>query len=174
MNPNGRGIHNKGASKAAKVLPLTLLIGSLPLAGCTTTDLSPEERATREKQHAAQRQADEQRRIADRKADEERQAAEERRHAEEDLRHKFIRYSTAELKLMVSRYDELRQSSGRDLNLTLNPVARKIWGDSDTDNIERVIEIERELLRRWKRGDREAYLPKFDATAPRAEKTSAP
>jgi flagellar biosynthesis GTPase FlhF len=158
-----------------RILTLILALVSSTLAGCTTTNVTPEERAAREQQRAAQRQTDEQRQIAERKADEERQAAEERRHAEDDLRHKFIRYSTAELKLMLTRYEELRQSSGRDLNVNINDhLARKIWGDSDKNNIERVLEIERELLRRWRAGDAEAYLPKFEAIAPGAGKSGAP
>jgi hypothetical protein len=71
---------------------------------------------------------------------------------------------------MDTRYKELRQSSGRDVNVTLNPMARKIWGDSDNENVERVLEIERELLRRWKAGDVAARLPEFDSDAPSATK----
>jgi len=125
------------------------------VVGCASTSTTPEQRAE-------QRKLDEQRRIARHEADEERRADDERRHAEDDLRHKFARYTTGELKLMDTRYKELRQSSGRDLDVTLNPMARKIWGNSDTDNAEKIIEIERELLRRWKAGDTEAHLAEFD------------
>lgn len=87
-------------------------------------------------------------------------AANERRHAERDLQNKFARYSTEELKLMHKRYSELRKdSTGRDLNITINPLARRIWGDSDTQNTERVLEIERELMRRKAAGDASATLP---------------
>ena len=142
---------------------LILGVVGLMLTGCVTTPTTPEQRAAEEERRATERAADEQRRAATHEADEQRHAAEEHRHAEEDLRHKFARYSTAELKLMDTRYKELRQSSGRDVNVTVSPMARKIWGDSDKDNVERVLEIERELLRRWKAGDTEAYLPEFAA-----------
>ena len=135
-------------------------------AGCTTisTTLSP----TPEQRIAAeQRQtANEQRHVAEREADEQRHAEEERRHAGEDLRRKFARFSTAELKLMDTRYRELKEASGRDLNVRLN--ARAL--NSDVKNVERILEIERELLRRWKAGDNEAYLPEFGPTAPATKK----
>jgi hypothetical protein len=145
-----------------------LLLAVLPLfmAGCVTTAMTSDQRAAADQQRAARRAADEQRHIAEREADEQRHETDERRHAEDDLRHKFARYSTAELKLMDTRYKDLRESSGRDVNVTLNPMARKIWGDSDTANVERVLEIERELLRRWKAGDADAYLPEFEPSAP--------
>ena len=136
------------------------LLVALILAGCVSTPTTPDQRA-----------ANEQRRAADRAANEYRHAVDERRHAEEGLRHKFARYSSAELKLMDTRYKELEQSSGRDVNITMNsPLARQIWGDSDKNNIERVLEIERELLRRWKAGDTEAYLPEFEPITPAVTK----
>jgi hypothetical protein len=117
------------------------------MAGCATT--TPEQRA------------------AQREADEQRHAVEERRHSEDDLRHKFARYSSAELKLMDACYRDLKTSSGRDLNVRVNSF---VPANSDEKNIERVLQIERELLRRWKAGDSEAYLPDFAAlSAPSKE-----
>ena len=140
----------------------TCLSAAILASLCPSCALLQDHRTTEEREAAEkQRAADDQRHAAERTADENRRATEERRHAAEDLRNKFIRYGTAELKLMDTRYKELRSASGRDLNLTLNPAARKIWGDSDTENTERILEIERELLRRWKAGDQEAYLPEF-------------
>lgn len=67
----------------------------------------------------------------------------------EILRSKYAKYSNEELKLMHSRYAGLaKESSGRDTNITFNPLARRIWGDSDTQNTERLLEIEREMMRR--------------------------
>lgn len=141
-----------------KILAPFVIVAIITVAGCATST-TPEQRA-------AKRAADEQRHAIEREANEQRREAEERRRAEEHLRRKFARYSTAELKLMDTRYKELRLSSGRDVNVTLNPMARRIWGDSDTENVERVLEIERELLRRWKAGDTEAYLPEFESATP--------
>jgi hypothetical protein len=135
---------------------LFIVLAAVFLAGCTT---SPEKRAANEQQRAVEREQNERR-----------HEIEQRRNAEEDLRHKFARYSTAELKLMDTRYKDLRQSSGRDVNLTLRPVDRLILGDSDKHNVEHILEIERELLRRWKAGDAEAYLPEFEPSAPESKK----
>ena len=96
-------------------------------------------------------------------ANEQRHAVEERQREEDNLRRKFAKYSTAELQLMHSRYTDLAKSpSGRDVNITIDPLARALFGDSDTANAQRVIEIERELLRRYQNGDQEAHLPSFD------------
>ncbi len=121
----------------------------LLLPGCAST---PED----EKRHAAEREADEQR-----------HEAEERRHAEEDLRRKFARYSTAELKLMDARYKQLLgPASGRDLNVAVNRGWLGPKANSDAETVERLVEIERELLRRWKAGDSDAYLPEFGSVTP--------
>lgn len=89
----------------------------------------------------------------------EQHAANEQKHAAEALRNKFARYSTEELKLMHARYSDLAKNpTRRDVNVTLNPLARRIWGDSDTQNTERLLEIERELMRRRAAGDATASL----------------
>jgi hypothetical protein len=138
-----------------KTLSPIALAATLALcAGCETTTTTPEQRAAKQQRRAAEREADEQR-----------HDAEERRHAEEDLRHKFARYSTGALKLMDTRYKDLRQASGRDLNVTVNRGLLGPKAASDSENVERVLEVERELLRRWKAGDAEAYLPEFGPSA---------
>jgi hypothetical protein len=155
-------------------IQISALVVLAMFVGCSTNSRSPvsrllsptpEERRESELRHAES----EKRHAAEREADEQKHAAEERRHTEEDLRHKYAKYSTAELKLMDTRYKELRTSSGRDLNLNVG-MQRKMFSDSDTENIERVLEIERELLRRWKAGDKEAYLPEFESSIPMGEK----
>ena len=98
-----------------------------------------------------------------REANNQRQATEQRRRSDDDLRRKFARYSSAELKLMDARYRDLQTSSGRDLNVRVNSL---VPANSDSKNIERVLQIERELLRRWKAGDSEAYLPDFASLSP--------
>lgn len=77
---------------------------------------------------------------------------------------------------MDSRYKELNKASGREVDVNVNRglLTRKIVGDSDTMNVERVLEIERELLRRWKSGDAEAYLPEFGSTPPNQVNAPAP
>jgi hypothetical protein len=137
---------------------------AVAVIGCVSTT-TPEQRTIQQQKRIAKHEADEQRQSARREADEQKREAEERRHAEEDLRHKYARYTTAELKLMDTRYKELRIASGRDLNLNVG-AQRLIFEDSDKENAERVIEIERELLRRWKAGDKEAYLAEFESVAP--------
>lgn len=136
----------------------------LIISGCTTTNLTPEERQQKIALREDRRNQAEARAGAREEAGRKREAEEQRREEEQKLREKFARYSTGELKLMDVRFKELRQSSGRDLNVTLNPAARRLWGDSDSENIKRLLEIERELLRRWKAGDKEAYLPEFDSS----------
>jgi hypothetical protein len=130
---------------AMKTIPLILVLSSsLIISGCST--MTPEEEATR------------------RESDERRREQEERRHAQEDLRRRFARYTTPELKVMHARHSGLTQQSGtRDI--TINPMATKIWGTSDRHNVERLIEIERELLRRWQAGDADAKLPQFEPSS---------
>lgn len=71
---------------------------------------------------------------------------------------------------MRFRYLEYAQasSSGRDLHVTVDKPKLFRRGDKEQDlqNTERVIEIERELLRRWKAGDAEARLPDFVGARP--------
>lgn len=98
---------------------------------------------------------------AEEEADRKREAEEQRRDEERELREKFARYSTGELKLMDARYKDLQKgASGRDLNIRINSRS----ANSDAKNVERILEIERELLRRWKSGDKDAYLPEFDTS----------
>jgi hypothetical protein len=126
---------------------LTLLVVFLITPGCTTPT----------------RSAEEQLRTTERQAAEARRAAVERQRAEEGLRRKFLRYSTGELKLMDARYRGLEHASGREVNVRVNSL---ISPKADERNMQRVLEIERELLRRWKLGDAEAYLPDFGTNSP--------
>lgn len=136
-----------------RILTLTLLMTAC--LGCNTfkSPYTPEERQARDAQH----RLDDQKRH---EADLERQDEDQRRHAQEDLRRHFARYSTAELKVMHAHYYELTGHSGtRDL--TINPAATRLWGTSDQANTEKLIEVERELLRRYSAGDQEAKLSNF-------------
>ena len=141
----------------------------ISLAGCATPQ-TPEQRAAEHQRRAEERQrhaiehaANQQRAQIEREANNVRHAAEARRDAEEDLRRKFLRFSTGDLKLMNARYRELQNASGRDLNVKVNSLR---IANTDAKNVEKVLEIERELLRRWQAGDAEAYLPDFGVIAP--------
>ena len=118
------------------------------LAGCDSIDKTfhPDTR---------QMTQPERRRVLD-----ERSAADEQRHAGEDLRNRFKRYSTGELHLMRSRYADLTGKT-TSVDAGINPGASQIWGNADRKNTEKLIDIERELLRRWKLGDEDAHLPQF-------------
>ncbi len=122
---------------------VTIAVALVALCGCQTSETS---------EMRAQRIADDHRR----------QAENEQRGQQEGLRNRFKRYSTAELKIMRNRYVDLAH-----LNTTkdamLNPAASAIWGNNDRRNAEQLIEVERELLRRWKSGDADAHLPEFDS-----------
>lgn len=133
-------------------------------SGCATEQLTPEERVVERAKSEERRRLADARQQAEEEADQQRNAAEQRRDAERELREKYAKYSTAELNLMHARYKELQQSSasGRDLNVRVN--ARSV--NSDAKNVERLLEIERELLRRWNAGDRDAHLPEFDVLPP--------
>lgn len=76
------------------------------------------------------------------------------------LRRKFARYSTEELHLMRARYLGLAFKPSKDINISVDPLATAILGDSDTRQTKQVIDIERELLRRYNAGDKEAYFEK--------------
>lgn len=124
--------------KSVCLLPLVFALSFAP--GCETGP--PAERAARER------------------AEHQRQADHEQRHQQEDLRNRFKRFSTAELKLMHARYAQLAGlNTSRDAGL--NPVGSALFGSTDRRNTESLIEVERELLRRWKAGDEEARLPSF-------------
>lgn len=127
----------------------------LLLAGCKSPT------AEEEAQHRADQQARLQRETQRRAEGDARRASERQRNEAEQLKRKYERYSTSELKLMHEHYLSLSRSpgSGRDLNVKVNSLFRS---DSDEKNTERVIELERELLRRWKGGDPEAQLPGFE------------
>jgi flagellar motility protein MotE (MotC chaperone) len=148
------------------------MAGVVGLAGCNT--IMPGQESAREGVRAEREEQGklrEQRRIA---REDERMAVESARRAHEkqreeakQLREKYERYTTAELKLMHQRYLELASGAGgRDLNVRLNS-----WlpSESDKKQMERVVEIERELLRRWKAGDAEARLPNFEQSQPASE-----
>jgi len=67
---------------------------------------------------------------------------------------------------MHQRYLELASGAGgRDLNVRVNSW---VPSESDKKQMERVVEIERELLRRWNDGDAEARLPNFEDSKPAA------
>lgn len=112
----------------------------------------------------AKAKAEEERRVAleeqRRSAESARRASQLQREEAQILRERYERYTTAELKIMRARYLGLSTTgSGRDLRLsTEGLIPRKT---SDEKSIAKVIEIERELLRRWKAGDAEAELPDF-------------
>jgi hypothetical protein len=175
---------------------LLIVLVTVSLSGCATT---PEKQAANEQQRMAQREAaqrrhdaeeqkrsveraaneqrraaDEQRRAVERERNDQRHETEQRRNAERDLRRKFARYSTGELKLMHARYKELSQSTSRDFNVTVNRSHLVSEADSDLKDLKRLLEIEteieRELLRRWKAGDAEAFLPEFEAITPGGKK----
>ena len=116
-----------------------------------------QEREARRAEQEQKRAQAEQRRAED----DAHRAVELRRESEERLRRKFLEYSTADLKVMRSRYADYaeRSGSGRDMNININRLRRR---EHDLENTERVIEIERELVRRWKSGDAEARLPEFE------------
>ena len=111
----------------------------LLLVGCQS-EADKEERMLLRKQHrfeAKERQA-----RVDERLSSQAQLAEQNR-----LQHKYLRFSTVELKMMYSKYSEKSSSS------------------------DRVVEIERELRRRWKAGDADAQLPQFeDSSVPAASK----
>ena len=181
--PKGRGVRfpdefridNNYADAQVKPMSLSFLktpkcilfLAAVALAaGCATfrgPAPTPEQQAAKEQRRAA----DQKRRAEEREANEQRRAVAERRGAEEGLRRQFARYSTGELKLMDARYKDLRVGSGRDLNVKVNALGSS---NLDNKNIERLLEIERELLRRWKAGDSEAYLPDFQAISPPGKK----
>jgi hypothetical protein len=151
---------------------LTLTLTAL-LTGCSTVKewtqpATPEEQAARAERDRERRVTEEQRRSEQQRRDTERRLADEKRQAEneqraqhEQLRNRFKRYTTAELKVMHGRYANLAGlNTSKDIGLA--PAASAIWGNPDRRNTEMLIDIERELLRRWKAGDSEAKLPHFE------------
>ncbi len=131
--------------------PALLIVATF--SGCT---------ATRDAQLTTQQQA---RQAAVREANARQYQAAQQRRAEDKLRHKFARYTTAELMLMDARYQQFGGAPGQDLHARTNAHALHL----DTRTIERVLEIERELLRRWQAGDTQAWLPEFASLQRQAE-----
>lgn len=153
-------------------LCIVCLIGCSPIfSGCESTGLKPataEQRQASEERKAADRarhEAEEDQRIAKeeqvRAEESSRRARQRQREEAHQLRERYEQYSTAELKLMHDRYLDLTTAgSGRDVNF--NPAGLIPRKASDEKNVEKVVEIERELLRRWRAGDAEAKLPEFE------------
>jgi len=145
-----------------------LLSSAILIAGCDTfpsvkgKQLTQEEAQKLEEQKAAKEEARQ-------AADNARRARDRQRDEAKQLREKYERYSTTELRVMHKRYLQLATGSGgRDLNVRVNSW---VPSESDKKQMDRVIEIERELLRRWKAGDAEAQLPNFDPSQSKEAKT---
>jgi hypothetical protein len=139
--------------KSDRIILLLSLSSCLIFGGCSTT--TPDERRANEERRR-QEEANK------READEQRREQEQQQREQENLRRRFAKYSTAELKVMYASYSNLVQQPGtRDI--TVNPLATRIWGTSDQHNVQKLIDVERELLRRWQAGDAEAKLPQFDS-----------
>jgi outer membrane biogenesis lipoprotein LolB len=125
-----------------RLLPI-LVAAFFAFSGCATS----EQKEARQ-QKKAERDAD-------------RSLAEEQRRLLRD----HARYSTGELLIMHRTYTEFLygdtgESDSRTINLS-NPLATRIWGTSKENTAKKLIKLERELLRRWNAGDKEAYLPSF-------------
>jgi hypothetical protein len=145
---------------------LAMSIGLLFVTGCDTLNsfrgrpMSEQERVDRQKAKQEQSRARQQAEDNRQRADSERRARDRQRDEARQLRERYERYSTAELRLMHDRYLELATGgSGSDLNVRVNSL---LPSNTDKAKMEQVIEIERELLRRWKDGDKGAKLPNFD------------
>jgi hypothetical protein len=154
----------KAAFSLKLILPLcSLLILSTACDSWPHLSTGPDNQISQEDRH----KQDAQKKIDREKANDDRQAADSARRSRErqrdearQLREKFERYSTPELKLMHERYLQVANGAGgRDLNVTVN---RLFPSESDKKQMDRVVELERELLRRWKAGDEEARLPNFE------------
>lgn len=71
--------------------------------------------------------------------------------------------STSELKLRHAQLEQYLASEKKGFEFKFGPpLAMAIMGDERQDRIEEKESIERELLRRWKHGDKDAHLPIFD------------
>ncbi len=146
---------------------LALGLGLLIVTGCDTLSsvhgrpMSEQERLDRQKANEEKSVAREREEDDRQKADSDRRARERQRDEARQLRERYERYSTAELRLMHERYLELATGTSRgDLNVRVNSL---VPSNSDKDKMEKVIEMERELLRRWKDGDKGAKLPSFES-----------
>ena len=111
--------------------------------------------------------AKEQKKLAAKQAKRDREAAKEFAEEQHRLQKEFSKYSTQELKITHRTYIEFLYGDtgqGDDQTITLsNPLASKICGTSKESTAKKLIRLERELLRRWKAGDKGAHLPSFDA-----------
>jgi hypothetical protein len=158
--------------KAQAMFRIVVLLAGLTIVftGCGTfnagrrSGLSIEdqqrERLERQKHDEDRRAAQERDDELRSKADNDRRAHDRQRDEARQLREKFEKYSTAELKVIHERYLQVATGAagGRDLNVRVNSF---LPSESDKKQMDRVVEIERELLRRWKAGDSEAKLPNF-------------
>lgn len=84
---------------------------------------------------------------------------------ERRLYDKFKRESTPNLKLRHHQLVEAIGQGGFSFKVG-PPIAMMMMGDKREDRIREKEEIEREMLRRWRSGDKEAYLPTFGDYAP--------
>lgn len=75
---------------------------------------------------------------------------------------KLSREGTTELKLRHQQCLDYLRAERKDFEFKFGPpLAMAIQGDPRKERIEEKERLERELLRRWKAGDAEAYLPIF-------------
>ena len=134
---------------------LTLLTGCATLPENTRQPHTAQERAAQTARRAEDATlADAARKLAAEK----RQTQHEQTQAGEQLRAKFKRYTTPELQIMRTRYAALVNQTRR-LDADINPAHAAIWGTPHQRNFDRLIEIERELLRRHHLGDEAAHIP---------------
>lgn len=131
-------------------LSLSLLFATL--VGCTTETAQTKPQRSQAEIDAA--------RAVRREADAQRRATNQLLHAQEDLRRRYEKYTTAELHLMHRRYADLTRKT-TSLDTGLAPAASSIWGSTDKRHTDELIRLERELMRRWKAGDATAKLPEF-------------
>jgi hypothetical protein len=138
---------------AAWLLPLACAIS---LAACSTEQLNRIHQDQQAKVEA-ERQRDQERQ----NVEDERQRLERQQYEAKQLKEKYDRYTTQELKIMYERYLDFVSGRGRqsDSNIRRNAF---VPSEIDKKHMEQVIEIERELLRRWKSGDQDAHLAAFD------------
>ena len=75
----------------------------------------------------------------------------------------YTKTSTAELKLRHTQCVEYLTAEKKQWELKFgSPLQMAMMGDPRRDRIEEKERVEKELLKRWKAGDKEAYLPVFD------------
>lgn len=156
------------------VLTLTVAIFTLAAALCSTSAASDDKQDAKEQKRLAAEQAKQEKeaakeakKLAAEQAKRDKEAAKEFAEEQVRLQKEFSKYSTQELKITHRTYVEFLYGDtgqGDEQTITLsNPLATKIWGTSKESTAKKLIRLEREMLRRWKAGDKEAYLPSFDA-----------